>query len=582
MATSIKTTPPVTGAASQRLAETNMEFQGTVTRRHDLDALRAVAMLLGIVLHAALAFAPIPWTVNDSQQSEFFGVLFAAIHGFRMPLFFLISGFFTAMLWRKRGLGGLVKQRFTRIVLPLVIGCLTIVPAMWAVSILASQSSGGAAATRHFDAVVEGDLETLRTAIDSKEIAIDVLHPSSGSSLLTTAAFCGETEIVALLLEKGADANQKNTDSGTALHVAVFMGHAESASLLLKAGANPEAKDGNGNTPMDNLNIDFATTNYIGQMYGQTLQEAELKAGRAEIAQLLGVDQTEAASSEPGLEALYGLLFQLPAYMHLWFLAFLCWLVIGFVAYAPVAEAVKFERIPTWLFCSPLSLLWLVPLTMIPQSFMMPGLFGPDASIGLLPIPSVLGYYAIFFFFGAVYWDLNDRDGLLGRWWYITLPTALFIVFPIGLELVSGTFGFLAPDFSDSMKGPLGNFSQALFAWMMVFGSIGMFRALLSNESKMMRYVSDSAYWLYLGHLPVVILAQWFVRDWPIPAMVKFIGITVVVSAFLMLTYEYFVRYTFIGSLLNGPRKRTATKPALSVVEEAGMLCELSVDSAVD
>ena len=30
------------------------------TRRHDLDALRAIAMLLGIVLHAALSFAPIP------------------------------------------------------------------------------------------------------------------------------------------------------------------------------------------------------------------------------------------------------------------------------------------------------------------------------------------------------------------------------------------------------------------------------------------------------------------------------------------------------------------------------------------
>ena len=67
-------------------------------RRHDLDALRAVAMLLGIVLHAALSFAPIPWTVSDSQQGEFYYVLFACIHGFRMPLFFMLSGFFTACL----------------------------------------------------------------------------------------------------------------------------------------------------------------------------------------------------------------------------------------------------------------------------------------------------------------------------------------------------------------------------------------------------------------------------------------------------------------------------------------------------
>ncbi|MDB4749990.1 acyltransferase family protein, partial [Rubripirellula sp.] len=66
----------------------------TITRRHDLDALRAIAMLLGIVLHSAFSFAPIPWIVRDSQQSEFFYYLVSFIHGFRMPLFFLISGFF--------------------------------------------------------------------------------------------------------------------------------------------------------------------------------------------------------------------------------------------------------------------------------------------------------------------------------------------------------------------------------------------------------------------------------------------------------------------------------------------------------
>jgi len=187
---------------------------------------------------------------------------------------------------------------------------------------------------------------------------------------------------------------------------------------------------------------------------------------------------------------------------------------------------------------------------------MMPGAFGPDASIGLLPIPSVLGYYAIFFFFGAIYWDLNDSEGILGRWWMVSLPVALLVVFPIGLDLVAGTFGFLPQDFGGSMKGLLGNMTQAIFVWLVVFGSIGMFRQLLSRESKTMRYISDSSYWLYLAHLPLVILAQWFVKDMPIPAALKFVGITVVISVFLLLTYEYMIRYTFIGSILNGPRKR--------------------------
>ena len=61
-------------------------------RRYDLDALRATTMLLGIALHAGLSFTPFPWPVQDEQQSGFFGLLFAAIHGFRMPVFFVLNG----------------------------------------------------------------------------------------------------------------------------------------------------------------------------------------------------------------------------------------------------------------------------------------------------------------------------------------------------------------------------------------------------------------------------------------------------------------------------------------------------------
>ena len=62
-------------------------------------------MLLGIGLHASLAFFPSFWPVQDSTTNidGLFDEFLAAIHGFRMPLFFLLSGFFTAMLWRLAG-----------------------------------------------------------------------------------------------------------------------------------------------------------------------------------------------------------------------------------------------------------------------------------------------------------------------------------------------------------------------------------------------------------------------------------------------------------------------------------------------
>ena len=97
-------------------------------RRHDLDALRAIAMLLGIVLHGILTFCPefLPWPVHDSKTSELWFMPFAVIHGFRMPLFFLISGFFTMMLFRKRGLMSLLWHRIRRILFPLLLGLVTI------------------------------------------------------------------------------------------------------------------------------------------------------------------------------------------------------------------------------------------------------------------------------------------------------------------------------------------------------------------------------------------------------------------------------------------------------------------------
>ena len=76
-------------------------------------------MLLGIVLHAAIPFVPY-WEEGDTGGAFLYG-LFEYIHLWRMPLFFLLSGFFTAMLWRRRGLRSLLEHRARRIALPLVL-----------------------------------------------------------------------------------------------------------------------------------------------------------------------------------------------------------------------------------------------------------------------------------------------------------------------------------------------------------------------------------------------------------------------------------------------------------------------------
>lgn len=95
----------------------------TSTRLHALDNLRATMMWLGIVLHVAVNHivgpSPLPW--RDPQRTPVADLLLAFIHAFRMPVFFIVAGFFAALLLQRRGPGGLLQHRFRRIALPLLL-----------------------------------------------------------------------------------------------------------------------------------------------------------------------------------------------------------------------------------------------------------------------------------------------------------------------------------------------------------------------------------------------------------------------------------------------------------------------------
>ena len=80
-------------------------------------------MLLGVFFHAAVSFmaTPLGWAVQD--RSTHLGVdAFAwLVHAFRMPVFFLLSGFFSRLLVEKKGVDGFLKQRLLRLGVPLLL-----------------------------------------------------------------------------------------------------------------------------------------------------------------------------------------------------------------------------------------------------------------------------------------------------------------------------------------------------------------------------------------------------------------------------------------------------------------------------
>ena len=93
-------------------------------RYHYLDNLRAMAMTLGILFHASIAYLPIgyeTWTVANTTNSLGLEAVAYFTHLFRMPLFMFVAGFFGHYLLMKRGTKGFIKNRSVRVLAPFVV-----------------------------------------------------------------------------------------------------------------------------------------------------------------------------------------------------------------------------------------------------------------------------------------------------------------------------------------------------------------------------------------------------------------------------------------------------------------------------
>ena len=73
---------------------------------------------------------------------------------------------------------------------------------------------------------------------------------NNGYTALIWAASNGHKEVCSLLIENGADVNQKNNDGYTALILAAENGHTEICSLLVENGADVNQKNNNGYTAL--------------------------------------------------------------------------------------------------------------------------------------------------------------------------------------------------------------------------------------------------------------------------------------------------------------------------------------------
>lgn len=107
-------------------------LKDAVSRRMDIDHLRNAAVLLLIVFHTARLFDAEDWHIKDAGRYLAADLVVRGLNLMSMPLLFLLAGASIAFSLRTRSLGGFAAERVTRLLVPLLAGCvLFVMPQVW-------------------------------------------------------------------------------------------------------------------------------------------------------------------------------------------------------------------------------------------------------------------------------------------------------------------------------------------------------------------------------------------------------------------------------------------------------------------
>lgn len=173
-------------------------------------------------------------------------------------------------------------------------------------------------------------------------------------------------------------------------------------------------------------------------------------------------------------------------------------------------------------------------------------------------------YFLIYFMSG--WWLYGCRDGLpeVARTW---LPVLLvgFLAYAgskaLGRE---GRFPWGPQSFSIADLG-----RHALFAVgvaFTVFGFMGFFQRHLNRPTWAGRYLADTAFWIYLVHQDLLnMLVLPWVRPWGLPQLLQAFVAVAITTAVALAAFEAVVRRTPLTNLFGPPRRRRDQVPTLPV-----------------
>ena len=187
-----------------------------------------------------------------------------------------------------------------------------------------------------------------------------------------------------------------------------------------------------------------------------------------------------------------------------------------------------------------------------------------------LNVPDVL-YGMIFFLYGYGLYarrDLIEKlrgAGTLGVLW--CAATAMYLVH---LGLLGAIDDASSRGDASGVLRTIESVFYGASAVLLSLGFVGLFERVLAIPRAWVRWLADSSYWIYIIHLPVVAFMTFYLSHldrqgwlkyltgvgWS--GEMKFLVSCVVTGAVGVVTYRYLVRYTPIGTLLNGKKIKTS------------------------
>ena len=243
-----------------------------------------------------------------------------------------------------------------------------------------------------------------------------------------------------------------------------------------------------------------------------------------------------------------------PPLAHLWFLYYLCYFYLAIpVCRWLVARSLAFEnRVRRWL-ASPLLLIGFALFT---AATLWP-FHGGQVVEGFLfvkPHPPSLVYYGSFFVLGYFFHHYRDFLQALARG---VLSWALLsvVLFPIALRASHLDIAARGADFAQHLGAVLAN---GFFTWALIYLFIGGALRFFDRDSPWIQYVSQSSYWVFLVHMPLVCLAGWWLVQFDLPAVLKFLLVCGFTAAVALVTFHYWVQNTWVSVFLHGRRFQLA------------------------